>query len=312
MKRFLQLFAAVVVALPLYAQDCPELSCVDGLTITLYPDSTGGCSISADPFDLISSDMSLCPPPLEAAVYRRQEVVAAGDQFTPDFQERDTLSLNENDDETTIVDVYFRDGSGMIQHCETYLLIQGITGIDCGYVEPPYLNGAISTLAGDAVSQVDVTFSGDIEALYTTSEDGSYGIYNLVVGGNYTITPQRNDNPLNGVSTFDIVLISKYILGTLPFDDPYRLIAADVNQSGSVTVLDAIHMRKLILGQYSTFPNSPSWRFVPADYTFPVPTNPWHEEFPTNTVFAPLTADVSGINFIGIKMGDVNGSALAN
>jgi len=50
----------------------------------------------------------------------------------------------------------------------------------------------------------------------------------------YSIEPQKNDNPLNGVSTFDLVLISKHILGITKFDNPYQYIAADANKSDRV------------------------------------------------------------------------------
>jgi hypothetical protein len=75
----------------------------------------------------------------------------------------------------------------------------------------------------------------------------------------------KNDNPLNGVSVADLLLTSKHILGIEPFDNGFKTLAADANQSGSVTNFDILETRKLILGIYSTFPFTRSWRFIAKD-----------------------------------------------
>jgi hypothetical protein len=52
-------------------------------------------------------------------------------------------------------------------------------------------------------------------------------------------------------------------LGLAPFDDPYKLIAADANSSKSVSASDLVEIRKLILGLSDRFPKDlPSWVFV--------------------------------------------------
>jgi hypothetical protein len=42
----------------------------------------------------------------------------------------------------------------------------------------------------------------------------------------------------NGVSTYDLVLISLHILQVDQLDSPYKVIAADANNSQSVTTLE--------------------------------------------------------------------------
>ena len=111
----------------------------------------------------------------------------------------------------------------------------------------------------------------------TTAADGQYQFV-LPMGGDYTITPEKDMNPLNGVSTFDLVLISKHILGITQFDTPYKYIAADVNKSGSITAFDMVQLRQLILNITSEFPNNDSWRFVEGGYEF-TSANPAAESF---------------------------------
>ncbi|MCR9055399.1 MAG: T9SS type A sorting domain-containing protein, partial [bacterium] len=125
--------------------------------------------------------------------------------------------------------------------------------------------------------------------------------------------PQRDGDYLNGVSTFDLVLISKHILGVGPLSTPYQRIAADVNNSGSITTLDLIQLRKLILSISTELPNNTSWRFVEASYVFPNPETPWQEAFPevVNINNLPATG-IHGADFIAVKIGDVSGDVVAN
>ena len=131
--------------------------------------------------------------------------------------------------------------------------------------------------------------------------------------GVFTVAPKKDDNPLNGVTTYDLVLISKHILGIEALDNPYKMIAADANISNSITTFDIVEIRKLILGIYQEFPENDSWRFVDAAYTFPNPANPFQAAFPeTRTVTISTTGIVDQINnFVGIKVGDVNCTAVA-
>jgi hypothetical protein len=142
--------------------------------------------------------------------------------------------------------------------------------------------------------------------------------------GNYTITPEKNDNPLNGVTSFDLVLISKHILGLEPLDSPYKMIAADANKSGSITTFDIVEFRKLILGIHMNgLPNNTSWRFVPRELVFVNPSNPFSHPFPVvinaeldNTgleysfAYNSMTEYPTAADFVAIKVGDMNCTAV--
>ncbi len=82
-----------------------------------------------------------------------------------------------------------------------------------------------------------------------------------------------------------------------------------MNGSNSVTTFDVVETRKLILGIYDTFPAVPSWRFV---RPLANPANLLSAVKDTYRLVLPaLGADtvLSGLNFVGIKMGDSNLSA---
>lgn len=306
---------SLVLLLPLfsYSQDCQQLLCSEGgLTYTLYPTEDGICLWPIAAVHFLDESLDECSSAMNVAVYRAFEVTEEGPDFEPDFSgARDTLWLTEDDEQTTIVSLFFEAPGGLVQSCDTYLLITEHTSIHC-FDPVSMISGVIRTADDEHISNVEVSVSST-QALTTllTGADGFYSIA-LPNGDQFSITPRREDNPLNGVSTFDLILISKHILGIQPINNPYKLIAADVNGSGSVTVLDMIKIRQLILNRIIEFPGVPSWRFVSANYPFPVPANPWQEAFPELVNGEAGTAEAIAIDFIGIKIGDVNGSVIAN
>jgi len=171
------------------------------------------------------------------------------------------------------------------------------------------ISGRITSVAGAALGDVNVhlTSLGGGDWSQLTDANGNYS-FTVPEGDTYTIDPYGGENPLNGVTTFDVVLIAKHITGETPFTSPYQIIAADADCNNDIQLLDTIEIRKLILGVYNEFPCAGSFRFVRADYVFPNPQAPF--PFPEVITVENLSGDVGNLNFIGIKIGDVNGSAV--
>jgi len=167
------------------------------------------------------------------------------------------------------------------------------------------LAGTVRNEVGVGVVEVDIdgTLSDTV---------GIFSLQNVPGCAPYTLAPYRNDNPLNGLTTYDLVLISKHILATEPFNTPYKMIAADANRSGSITSFDIVQMRKLILGIDTAFANNNSWRFVPANHSFINPLNPFQTPFPETLAVQVLTDPIANLNFTAIKIGDVNNTAVPN
>jgi photosystem II stability/assembly factor-like uncharacterized protein len=142
---------------------------------------------------------------------------------------------------------------------------------------------------------------------YVSGGEGEFTLSGLAAGENYVLRPERAGAAADGVSTADLILVLQHILGITPFQSPYQYIAADANNSGSVTTLDMIAMRKIVLGIDTAFANTAPWRFVPADYTFPATGNPLEDGFPEERVLPalPLTG-LPQQDFVGIKVGDLN------
>ncbi|HMO40540.1 MAG TPA: T9SS type A sorting domain-containing protein, partial [Saprospiraceae bacterium] len=193
--------------------------------------------------------------------------------------------------------------------CETYVLVQDNMNHCGGGAGAGSIAGLITTENRESVEGVSVQLSGQASQVNMTNVQGVYRFLSLLEGHDYSITPVKDNGYLNGVSTFDLVLISKHILGVEPITSPYKLIAADVNNSRNISILDLIALRKLILSVDTEFTNNTSWRFVDASYNFPNPTNPWSQAFPEVKNINDLVGEFANANFIAIKIGDIDGNA---
>ena len=172
------------------------------------------------------------------------------------------------------------------------------------------LAGIIKTINKQFIEGVKVQVSGlSGDKIVNTRNDGLFKFSGLDNGGDYTVFPELNKNPLNGVSTFDLLLIQKHVLNTKKIENPYELIAADVNKSGSISILDMLQLRKIILGIDKEFKGNKSWRFVDANFNFKKEASPY--QFPEIVNINDLNGTAEA-HFYGIKIGDINGNAVAN
>ncbi len=173
-----------------------------------------------------------------------------------------------------------------------------------------------ANISGQIVTEDGMNIS-DVQMSCTNTEgqlnqiDGTYLFEALSSPNAYEITPKKDINNLNGVTTFDLVIIQNHILGNQQLDSPYKIIAADVNKTGTVTVSDILELRKLLLLDLTDFTKNESWVFVPKSYEFSAPQNPFAEVFPTSTTINLRDKNLIA-DFIGIKVGDVNNTATPN
>ena len=184
--------------------------------------------------------------------------------------------------------------------------------IDSGLGEPSIatVTENLMTEENEMVALAEVEVDGFLNEVMMTSTDGYYH-FDLMTTQNYAIAPSRNDDPLNGITTYDLVLMGRHILEISLLDSPYKMIAADVNESGSISALDLIELRRLILHIDDQFSSEKSWTFVDAGYVFPQPANPFATTYPTVYNINNLISSQI-VDFIGVKLGDLNGSAIPN
>ena len=220
----------------------------------------------------------------------------------------DFVAAGQNDELRIEVEMWVQDEEGNRDYCKTIVIVQDNLDSCLNTGSFGKITGSLKTEGSEEAKPVTMQLETANSAMKeVTGSPYTFGDLKFPIV--YTVKPSRNDDHLNGVSTADIVKIQKHILGQSPIASPYKLIAADVNASGSITASDISEMRKLILGVQPTFTKVASWTFVPNSYVFADPSKPWN---------APRSSTVSvndkveyKENFMAIKMGDVNGNAKA-
>ena len=303
-------------------KDCkaPTVVCHNGLSVNIMP--TQMIQMWASDFLQYAEDN--CTPPTPTVPGPNQLVFAirkagTGTGFPEDALGNPITSVTFTcaDLGMQFVELWARDKAGNADFCATSVDVQD--NINSCVPGAPAIAGFLKTEMQEGVEDAEVKVLGtgpggqDITLNDMTDDLGTYLFASgmVPVGSDFTITPLKDDNPLNGVSTFDLVQINKHILGIKPLNSPYKMIAADANHSNSITTFDVVEIRKLILGIYSKFPNNTSWRFVNKDFVFSDPTNPFTTPFPETVQIIDMQFGLSD-EFVSVKIGDVNNTAIAN
>lgn len=176
------------------------------------------------------------------------------------------------------------------------LIVIGSGGSDIetktDYIQVSSLNVSGSVLywnENKAVPGTVCTLSGDNTYSDTTDLSGDFSISGILAG-NYNLIPSKHDQ-VNGITAYDAALVLRDVaeIETL---SGYPAIAADVNQSGEISSLDASYILQKSVGLIETFPDITSmWLFDPVNYTY-----------------SNLLEDQINQNFAGVLLGDPTGN----
>lgn len=171
------------------------------------------------------------------------------------------------------------------------------------------ISGYVTNEIGLGIANVEMHLTGTKDTMVLTNEQGFYEFTNVPYGGIYEVTADKDVNAKNGVSTFDLVKITQHIIGLSALGSPYKMLASDVNNSNTISTLDLIFIRRIILSIDPEFAEVPSWFFMPFDYVFDDPEDPFSADIPPGIMINSFSESVENVDFMGVKMGDVNNSA---
>ncbi len=292
-----------LIEIPFEVKDCkaPIVVCNMGLSTTMPVDGI----LTFDATDFDAGTLDFCTG-------RDAILLTFADPMRyPDSTAR-TFRCERNEVGVVGVTLWAMDQAGNVSSCETFININPFAENSCSGENIASIAGLVSTEDNKRIENVAVNLSGNETDMEMTNTNGEFAFSNLLIGYDYTVKPIKDTNPLNGVSTFDLLLINKHILDIEPLNSPYKMIAADVNRSGTITTFDMILIRRVILNYDQRFQQNTSWRFVPTHYDFPDPTNPWLENFPEQMSINDFDQSEEAANFIAIKIGDVNGTSAPN
>jgi len=211
------------------------------------------------------------------------------------FGNGETLSLN----------VFVIDDRGGGDYCTVSLNVNGaLAQCDLNNTAAT-ISGRIFSIGDKLIPNVEVSAG---RAVSLTDELGNYALPPLPIFESYVVEPLKNDDILDGISILDLVIIQRHILGLSVLTTPDQLVAADINNDQRISALDLVELRRAVLGLTDQFSNNTSWRFV--DETYNLNMESHRQGFPERKEIDELSSRISDANFMGIKIGDVNGSAL--
>jgi hypothetical protein len=208
------------------------------------------------------------------------------------------------------VRMYVIDKAGNYDFCQTSITVQDNSNV----CNKPNVSGTTVAVVGTVATENSKSLEGvnlqitsnqvEFPKYTKTNALGEFEFRELGMYNDYMITPNKDENHTLGISTLDLVLIQRHILGLKKLDNPYKLIAADINNDQKINASDLVVLRKLILGLYDKLPSAPSYKFVDKTYTFSDPSHPW--PFKHEAGMANLDHDAMNTDFIAIKTGDIN------
>ena len=283
-------------------KDCkrPTPYCYNGIATVIMP-STGKITVWAKDLDAGSFDNCTLPDKLKFSFSFNS---------SESSKEFSCADIPDGKSKTIPVEIWVTDEAGNQDHCTTYILLQDNSGNACPDVAglSVTIAGTIQTETKEPVEHVRVNiYGGAVQMNYQTGVKGTYHFEGLPSKSNYSLKSTRDDQPMNGISTLDLVLIQKHILGIELLDSPYKILAADIDNDKQITAIDLVELRKLILATYEDLPNNESWRFIPKSTTFSDKQNPWNASEVLE--MKEVTTDYKSEDFIGLKVGDVNATA---
>lgn len=313
------------VAYFLEVVDCrpPGIICRDGIVVELMPQAPGTDIDGDGDFDpaanvlhvetlIASPSKDDCAAPVSYSINRAGQL--------PN-QEEKSLILTCEDGNFLSIEVYAWDsannptaiqpdgslGGPNHDHCKTFVRVQDNQNTCIPADGTIDIAGVITSATGELMSNVEVVLSGADSKIAQSNLDGLFHIAGLREGYDYTIAPRKQDELLKGVSTLDIIYMSKHILGIQPLELDLQLIAADINRSGSVSTLDIILLRKAILNVDLSAMHRVGWQFINADRVFDNDGNPWARPIFNSISLNNIDFPRGDLDFIGVKMGDVSG-----
>ena len=185
--------------------------------------------------------------------------------------------------------LYKMDSKGNYYFCKVYVKLNDHLNVCSNKLTN--IAGKIRLANGFILSGFQVTLAGTTHYT-TTNSEGIFKFSDLNVDKKYTLNITKETQYLEGVSTYDLLLINRHILGIKPIMSKYGMIAADVNNSGSITTLDMVLIKKMILQIEKKFPNNSNWHFFDKNQQEIISFYP-KETWTINEIIGIKTGDVS-------------------
>lgn len=174
------------------------------------------------------------------------------------------------------------------------------------------ISGQVISATGNPVGGIQVSLSGDGEGTTITDENGNFIFMDLSLNGVFKLQLHRESAAVEGMDVIDVVEVIRHIQSIKLLTTPAQLLAADVDNSGDISVIDVVKMQKILLSLETSFNIPNNWIFLPPGHTFSNPAQPFQEPIPDTYECRLESQAITDLTFIAVKEGDVNGSFSGN
>jgi len=174
----------------------------------------------------------------------------------------------------------------------------------CRMQESIFFFGRVSNPKGVALENVLLKLDAETPQ-YLVSDDLGQLKASIPLEVEYTAQFTKEDAMARAVSTFDLVLLKRHVLGIDLFTNPYQYIAGDLNGDKKLNVMDMVLMEKLISHQDIEEAIIPNWQFIDSKYVFRDLKNPLLESW-SKIQGSSVNLINNQLDIIAIKSGDVD------
>lgn len=167
-----------------------------------------------------------------------------------------------------------------------------------------YFVGSVENGAGTAVPNVFLDLEAEQSQLLISDQAGLLGIDEPIFG-EYAAYFYKEDDIARQVTTNDLRMLNRHLLGLELFTSPYQYIAADINGDLVLDINDLTIIKKLILSTEIDEQLVPNWQFLHKLYRFNPSVHPLLQNW-DNLQGNTIDSDNNEFKVIAIKSGDID------
>ena len=248
--------------------------------------------------------------------------VSSQDNCTPQYKLKYSFTSNPFDASRTFtcddlgtnpVQIWVFDEYGNSDYCTTFINVNDNEN-SCNGLHT--VQGLVSTFTEVPVPHVAASLfkimpDQSLEDDVSESESDATGKFRLGFGTTQydrMVEVSRQGKPLEGISTLDLITLSRHISGQEIITEPYKLYAADLDGNGHVGANDLLLLKKAILGGYKIpgYPGNLSWVFFGDPCSPNAPEDLFNAYCHSGVEVDHTGAFPATVSFKALKMGDVN------
>jgi hypothetical protein len=177
----------------------------------------------------------------------------------------------------------------------------------CRLIQGFSVSGQVESAAGIPIGDVLLSLSADGEVVeaFVSDNNGQFLTGNPIFG-TYTARLNIDIESSNAISSEDLRILNRHLLGVEIFTTPYQYIAADMNGDGIINVTDEVLLKRILLHDLKGDEMfAPIMQFVSKTYLFRPNVNPLLQNWDT-IQGASIDLDNHTLEVIAVKLGDID------